>query len=486
MSNYEEEEEPYYGQIVYPTRDMVAYRDNLDKLINTITIKKDSITNKVIGDFLITLDPYFIYSKLEPIANSKISYFVFNCKSQLWENANINSYAKYISDVACHYVRKSYEFSKKKLEKAEEAEEAKKKKTKNEEKERKEILTKFELILSKLGDSSFLKSTILWIESNLSHVTNFERQMINNMKGKMPLRYEDENGNEYPLILNMITGEYNLRYPEDLCYFELKSSAKKDKCPKFIEFINQLMCNDADMVELLQTIFGASLRGQILKIMFNFVGPADSGKTTLTELFTDFFPEICSNISTAAFKTVKGNEATTALNIIKNKRIVFAAEANDVVFDSNHMKSIIGENRKVNRGLYSESGVIEITANIFTTQNQIAIFKNYDDSMNSKLMYIPFAASFVDDPNPEHENEYQKNPNIINELREEKESILMWLMQGSMKFYQNGEKFIIPNKVSNYFFGGGKLHLVDQKIALRTGFFRKLRTGFFRKLRTGF
>jgi len=211
-------------------------------------------------------------------------------------------------------------------------------------------------------------------------------------------------------------------------------------------FFNSLMSYDENKIDALQQTLGAIITGELLKYIFVFFGPnGDNGKT-----------ELCGNI----LRGVLGKYHRTI-----NQDIILSRKFKASTGPQPHMFSLkggrcgimseINENERIDEMMFkSLSGGDNIetrnhhdrkttefknsTKPIFLL-NKPFLLDTRDKATLERMVNIEFSASFKKDPK---EGEYKQDPELIKYLKtsQGKGEILNWIVKGSMKFYENGQK----------------------------------------------
>ena len=98
------------------------------------------------------------------------------------------------------------------------------------------------------------------------------------------------------------------------------------RCPKFIEFINQIMGNDTDLIDYLQKIFGYTLTGDTSEqCYFIFYGGGSNGKSTLINIFSSLMDQYSKAITFNTL-TTENNRARNDLARLAGSRMVSSVE----------------------------------------------------------------------------------------------------------------------------------------------------------------
>lgn len=129
-----------------------------------------------------------------------------------------------------------------------------------------------------------------------------------------------------------------------------------EKCPKFLEFQNQIYDGSEELKKFSQKIFGYSLFGgnpeQVLFIKYGF---GSSGKSTETDLHSHLLAEYAQSTNISSFLEKRNDGIRNDLARMAGSRFVVAAEVGVNKFlDESLIKSITGGERIIARFLYGE------------------------------------------------------------------------------------------------------------------------------------
>lgn len=96
--------------------------------------------------------------------------------------------------------------------------------------------------------------------------------------------------------INLTTGQFSKSEPGDLISKTLGTSFDDSaKCPRFEQFIAEILLNDGQLIAIMQQILGYCLLGHNkARLMFLFQGSGKNAKSTLIKVLTKLFGGYCS------------------------------------------------------------------------------------------------------------------------------------------------------------------------------------------------
>ena len=221
-------------------------------------------------------------------------------------------------------------------------------------------------------------------------------------------------------------------------------------CPVFFTFLYRLMGSEKDearaetLVNALQVYFGYSLTGHTsAKAVFMLIGPKDTGKTTLLELFCNLLAEQSTLIrietlmegpaqrslgSRADLADLHGVRFARTSETEEGRRL---AEA-QLKSITQGMGSIRGERKFENPFDFPETHKLWVDANFKP------VIRGTDSAIWDRLIIIPFDVVIPAE---------EKDPQLLAKLLAEAEGILAWAVAGARRWYTDGRHLPRPGEV---------------------------------------
>lgn len=282
--------------------------------------------------------------------------------------------------------------------------------------------------------------------------------LLNNDKFKETINSNPDviavkNGN-----IDLKTGKLIPRKYNDYNTFTLDIEYKENCHTKNMDkFMDDIMLGDKEIVEFLSTFIGYCITGHNKEQKFSvwYGDKGSNGKSVLAKLLDRTFGDYFTILDSEIFSNRKANAgtATTHLNYIQDKRFGIMDESNkNEEFNEGLIKRITGGTKLRIRKLHKESELIDVKIKPIILTNFKPKFTN-DDALFRRMILIFFNALFLDDQtkikydknNPRHK---WKDPNIEEKITDEE--VLAYFVRFAKKWYDNGQKLQIPNKVKKY------------------------------------
>ena len=175
-----------------------------------------------------------------------------------------------------------------------------------------------------------------------------------------------------------------------------------------------------------------------------FVGEGRNGKGTMFETIADIMGELAWFIQPEMIleqKTPKSSSSHSAdLISLWGRRLVIASETDEnKKISGSKVKQLTGADTITARGPHEKDEVnFKPTHTLFLYTNHAPKGLTKDFALLKRLLFIKYPLKFVDDPDPEDENQRPRDPELPGKLMAEKEGILKWLVDGHLEWKANG------------------------------------------------
>jgi len=251
----------------------------------------------------------------------------------------------------------------------------------------------------------------------------------------------EENLDENPWLLNVENGTIDLNKQsihthkkDDL--LTKKATAKYDPnaaCPKWIQFLNDIMEDDQEKIYYLQQIAGIALTGTVSQqAFFLFFGNGANGKSTFIQVLQGLLADYGASAEFSTFLAQRNkNGPRDDLYVLRGVRLVTAVEPNKGQrLDESFIKSVTGGDTIKARPLFGE--YIEFTPQftLILAANDKPIIKGQDKGIWRRVKLIPFKVSI---PPERRIDDFHR---IL--LQEESSGILNWCLQGYFNYRKHG------------------------------------------------
>ena len=237
-------------------------------------------------------------------------------------------------------------------------------------------------------------------------------------------------------VVDLKTGHLLFNYPEmRVTRFCNAAFIEGAACPKWIAFLDQVFQGDEATVESVQRLLGYTLTGlvteEILVICFGY---GSNGKSVFNNIVLRILGGY-SRTAPATLLTARRADDTGPRNdvaALAGTRYVSINElqAGDRL-DEQVVKMLAGREPISARYLHQEFFEFLPTFKAWLRTNHKPIITGEDDGIWRRLVPIPFRRKFGDD---------EKNPFLEEELLEERDGILQWMLEGTRRYLKDGLK----------------------------------------------
>lgn len=244
-----------------------------------------------------------------------------------------------------------------------------------------------------------------------------------------------------PLLFNCLSGTVDLRdgrvrKHNPLDYMTQMGrtplGAEGEDCPRWKQFLLEIMRGDAEMVDYLQRVLGYILTGDTSEqCFFMLYGMGANGKSTFINVVQHILGDYAK---TAEFNTFldlnRGAAPRNDLAVLTGKRFVVASEGSEgKSLDEAVVKQFCGGDNVSARLLHKELFEFRPVCKIMLATNHKPIVRGTDEGIWRRMRLVPFLANFT---------EAQRDPGLEHKLKAEAPAILRWMVQGCQLWLSQG------------------------------------------------
>lgn len=215
------------------------------------------------------------------------------------------------------------------------------------------------------------------------------------------------------------------------------------KCPTWEKFIDDVACQDKELVRWLQVYLGHTLSGRISQTIAWLHGPGGNGKGVMIRMLEEILGSFATATKTDTFMESRygsdGRAASPEVAKLQGARLVTASEGNDGAYlDAALVKWLTGGDRITARYLNANPITFDPTHKIIISTNHEPSLRSAESAMKRRVKIVPTRARFVEDGS----GEKIAPPSFKSEdeLRAEFPGILRWLVEGCKAWYAAGAK----------------------------------------------
>ena len=290
-------------------------------------------------------------------------------------------------------------------------------------------------VYTALSDDSvnaLIYDKLLITESNMYSVTDTAKQL------QLLVRKNLSELNADPFLINVKNGIYDVKNdilldhdPSILSTIQINANFGEAECPRFINWLFEAMSGDEGQVYLLQEVMGYCLIPNTdAQKCFILRGEAASGKSLFLNVLQDVLLG-AQNASNIPWHRLKERFTVAELH---GKLINVFADLPDIKLTDNGMfKNLVGQDYVIAEKKHKDPFQFKSTAKMLFSCNQMP--QNDGDNSDGfyrRLLIIPFLHAV---------SEEQRNPNLIQDFREEADGIFMFALDGLKRLLSQNFKF---------------------------------------------
>jgi putative DNA primase/helicase len=201
----------------------------------------------------------------------------------------------------------------------------------------------------------------------------------------------------------------------------------------------------ADLIAFLQTAAGWSVSGDTSEqSMFILYGTGANGKSTFLNVIQNILGDYALSTWAETFMKRNNDTATNDIARLRGARFVTTSETEQRKRLSEHLiKQVTGNDALTARFLYGEYFNFVPTFKIFMASNHKPVIKGTDHGIWRRIKLIPFTTRITED---------KRDRYLEQKLLTEKSGILNWLIEGALRWKQEGLNVpaVITNATDEY------------------------------------
>jgi putative DNA primase/helicase len=203
---------------------------------------------------------------------------------------------------------------------------------------------------------------------------------------------------------------------------------ENSKCPRWLKFVDEFTCGDAELSIYLQKLCGLCLTTDVTTQALHVLhGSGANGKSLflkiISKILGDYMTLMSSDFLLAKAKDSK-LETTNLLGV--RLAIINELPENGVLYD-NRVKELIGNGQIKARGHYQNFSVVKETYKILIASNYKPVVKGQDDGIWRRLRIIECELSL-----PENKKDHYLEKSLLKEI----DGIFLWMLDG-LKLFKN-------------------------------------------------
>lgn len=230
-------------------------------------------------------------------------------------------------------------------------------------------------------------------------------------------------------IYDLTTGNRSNHDPS-LLITQITSAPIDNEHPRrFIRFMHEISDGDSSLVEFFQMVLGSCLSGapEVHQLYYFFGASARNGKNTLADLYAYLLGNYACSFPAEAL--LQGRNHDSDVYTLKGKRIAISSEVPDGArWNEMRLKNLTSDAVLNSRPLYGMWQEFNRTHKHIILGNHRPSLNTMDNGVTSKFVLVPFNVSFRG----------REDFDLPSKLRAEAPNILGWLLEGHLKWRENG------------------------------------------------
>jgi putative DNA primase/helicase len=202
-------------------------------------------------------------------------------------------------------------------------------------------------------------------------------------------------------------------------------------CPRFKQFMSEIMAGDEEMVAFIQRVLGYCLTGDTREeAIFFFYGGGQNGKGVLTSTVEWLMADYCKSAGDEVFMESKNDRHSTEVARLKGARMVLVAEVEDGRrWNESRLKRMTGGDTITARFMRQDDFEFKPEFKPVIAGNHKPQIRNVNVAMRRRINLIPFLVTIPEE---------RRDNTLKDRLKDEGPGILKWLIDGCLEYQRIG------------------------------------------------
>ena len=198
-------------------------------------------------------------------------------------------------------------------------------------------------------------------------------------------------------------------------------------CPRFEQFMTEIMDGDAEMVSFIQRLLGYCLTGDISEeVLFFFHGAGQNGKGVLTSTVEWLMADYCKSAGDEVFTQTRNDRHTTEIARLNGARMVLVTEVEEGRrWAEAKLKKMTGGDTVTARFMRQDDFEFKPQFKPVISGNHRPRIQDVDVAMRRRMNLVPFAVTIPKE---------KRDSGLKAKLKEEGPGILQWLIDGCLAY----------------------------------------------------
>ncbi len=204
-----------------------------------------------------------------------------------------------------------------------------------------------------------------------------------------------------------------------------------DNCPRWLQFLDEIIEGDRELQAYLQRFFGYCLTGSTREHALLFLhGPGANGKSVLLQSIAGVLGDYAKTAAADSFAETKGERHSTDLAGLRGARLVLVNETEaGKGWAEGRLKAITGGDRVRARFMYRDYFEYEPQYKVAVAGNHRPVLRTVGEAMRRRLHLVQLDTIVP----PEH-----RDPKLVEALLRERDGILGWMIEGCLEWQRQG------------------------------------------------
>lgn len=203
------------------------------------------------------------------------------------------------------------------------------------------------------------------------------------------------------------------------------------ECPRFEAFVNDICCEDTELVEFLQRVAGYCLRGDNPdQVMFFLYGYGANGKSTFVNALMNMLGSYGRAAPISTLIQQGSRSVGDDLLYLEKARLISASESEGgEALAEAKVKQLTGGDTLSGRKLYGNYADFKVGGKILFSTNTLPRIQGMDHGIWRRLIIIDFKRRFAP---------AEQDKSLGKALKSEANGILNWALQGHLAYLKDG------------------------------------------------
>jgi len=204
------------------------------------------------------------------------------------------------------------------------------------------------------------------------------------------------------------------------------------ECHRWMQFIDEVMCGDKELVAYLQRVVGYILTGRMdEQCFFVFYGSGSNGKSTFINTIRELMGSYAKQVEVSTFMDTGRNDGLrNDLAALAGRRFIVSPEGKQgAALDESTVKAFTGGDALFVRFLHKEFFELQPVGKIVLATNYRPVVRGTDNGIWRRMRLVPFLASF---------DAKQADKGLADKLKAELPAILQWAVEGAQLWLKHG------------------------------------------------